>query len=81
MKNSDSFLGEAVNMFFGAKKDKVVDEDKRAKNKKVGIKGENIETGINVSLEDAFFGTSKKISLRAVDRKDEDFYCQNSGWY
>ena len=65
MKSSDTFFGEAVNMFFGAKKDKFVSENKKTK---VGIKGENIETGINVSLEEAFFGASKKISLRAIDR-------------
>ena len=75
MKSSDTLFGEAINMFFGAKKDKVVNNDNKTKKDKAGIKGENIETGINVSLEEAFFGASKKISLRAVDRKDEDFYC------
>lgn len=73
MKSSDTIFGEAFNMLFGAKKDKK-EESPKAKNKKPEVKGENIETGINVNLEDAFFGASKKISLRAVDRKYEDFY-------
>lgn len=78
MKISDSILGEAFNMFFGSKKEK--DTQSKGKNKKVQIKGDNIETGISVTIDEAFFGASKKISLRAVDRKYEDFYCKNSCW-
>ena len=77
MKNSDNILGEAFNMLFGAKKEKR-EEEPKGKNKKAGVKGENIETGISVSIEEAFFGTSKKISLRAVDRKHENIYNKNS---
>lgn len=77
IKSSDTILGEAFNMFFGAKKDKEVDEPKE-KNKKAQIKGDNIETGINVTIDEAFFGASKKISLRAVDRKDENFYSKDT---
>lgn len=46
---------------------------KNKQNKKIAIKGENIETEVNISLEQAFFGTSKKISLRAVDGKMKTF--------
>ena len=35
-------------------------------NKNIPIKGENIETEINVKLEDAYYGLEKKISLRTV---------------
>ena len=36
-------------------------------------KGENVETEIKVSLEDAFYGTEKKISLRTVEGKMKTF--------
>ena len=70
INSSDTVFGEVINMFFGAKKDK---EEIKPKNKKNQVKGENVETGINVSIEDAFFGCTKKISLRAMDRKNEKF--------
>ena len=77
MKTSESILGEAFNMFFGSKKEKSTES--KEKNKKTQVKGDNIETGINVTIDEAYFGASKKISLRAVDRKYENFYCKNSG--
>lgn len=43
------------------------------KAKKVPIKGENIETEIDVSIEDAYYGLDKKISLRTVDGKMKTF--------
>lgn len=76
-KTGDSFFSEAMNMFFGAKKEEKVEKKKENK-KKVSIKGDNIETGISVTIEEAFFGTNKKISLRAVDRKYENIYYKNS---
>lgn len=72
MKSGDTIFAEAINMFFGAKKDKKV-EDVKDKNKKVQIKGDNIETGISVTIEEAFFGSSKKISLRAMDGNMKTF--------
>ena len=65
INTSDTIFGEVINMFFGAKKEK---EEPKKKTNKTPIKGENIETAINVSIEEAFFGGTKKISLRAVDR-------------
>lgn len=41
--------------------------------KKEPIRGENIETEINLKLEEAFYGISKKLSLRAVDGKMKTF--------
>ena len=70
VKQSDTILGEVVNMFFGAKKEK---EEPRVKSKKPQIKGENVETLINVTIEEAFFGGNKKIALRAIDGKMKNF--------
>ena len=76
INHSDSVFGEVINMFFGAKKE---EEPKPKKEKgKTPIKGENVETAINVSIEEAFFGVSKKISLRAIDRKNEKLFSKNS---
>ena len=54
-------------MFFG----KTEKEEKQEKNayKKVGTKGENIETEINVSLDEAFYGMEKMLSIREVEGK------------
>ena len=41
--------------------------------KKISIKGENIETEIDLKIEEAFYGINKKISLRAVDGKMKNF--------
>lgn len=76
MNSSNTIFGEAFNMLFGAKKEKK-EEKPKDKSKKAGVKGDNIETGISVSIEEAFFGTSKKISLRAVDRKYENIHNKN----
>ncbi len=66
INQSDTVFGEVINMFFGAKKEQ---EEKPKKGKvKTQIKGENIETAINVNIEEAFFGGTKKVSLRAIDR-------------
>lgn len=60
----NSAFGEFFNMFFG-------EEPKTNMNfkedKKHPVKGENIETEINVNLEDAYYGLEKKISLRTVE--------------
>ncbi len=37
------------------------------------IKGENVETEIKVSLEEAFYGAEKKISLRTIEGKIKTF--------
>ena len=46
-------------------------EDKAAK--KVASKGENIETEMNVSITEAFYGSEKKISLRTLNGKMKTF--------
>ena len=62
-----NFLG----VLFG---DKNMDNPEPTKaKKKIPVKGENVETEINVSIEDAFYGLEKKISLRTVEGKMKTF--------
>ena len=67
-KNYQKFKGKNIfSMFLGdIDKEEIV-------NKKEPIKGENIDTEIQVSLEDAFYGLEKKISLRTIEGKMKTF--------
>lgn len=64
---------EVFNMFFGAKQEKKQAIAQNEKNKKIPIQGENIETEIEVTIEEAFYGNTKKISLRTIDGKMKTF--------
>ena len=68
--NYQKFKGKNIfNMFLGD-----VDRDEGEKIiKKNPVKGENIDTEIRVSLNDAFYGLEKKISLRTVEGKMKTF--------
>lgn len=71
VKNYQKIKGKNIfNMFLGDIKEPVIENIKREKEP---IKGENIETEIKVSLEDAFYGLEKKISLRTVEGKMKTF--------
>lgn len=71
VKNYQKIKGKNIfNMFLGDVKNS---EKENTKNIKIPIKGENIETEIKVSLEDAFYGLGKKISLRTVEGKMKTF--------
>ena len=64
-KKNNPYFGEFVNMFFGnmgRKKEKDAEE-------KVPVKGENLETVIDIDIEEGFYGLDKKIKLRTVDGK------------
>lgn len=68
--NYQKFKGKNIfNMFLG---DIPKDDEERIV-RKTPLKGENIETEIRVSLEDAFYGLEKKISLRTVEGKMKTF--------
>lgn len=69
-REEGSVFSNFFNMFFGEKIEEKV-EDK--KNKKIAIKGENIETEIDVSIDEAFYGQDKKISLRTQNGKLKTF--------
>ena len=69
-KNNASF-GEFFNMFFGTTEN--IAKPKINKQEKNPINGENIETSIDVDIEEVFYGLDKKISLRTVDGKMKVF--------
>jgi len=68
--NNNSIFSEFKSIFFGKTED-IEHEEKIYK--KNPIKGENVETEINVKLEDAYYGLNKKISLRTVKGKMATF--------
>ena len=74
-REGGSLFSNFLNMFFGGMTEK---EEKqtatKGKNKnKVPKKGENVETEIEVSIEEAFYGANKKVSLRTVEGKMKTF--------
>jgi len=71
-RDKGSVANDFFSMFFGAPLENSNEEIKTIK-KKVPVKGENVETEINVGIEDAYFGTEKKISLRTVAGKMKTF--------
>lgn len=77
INDADNIFDEIKNMILGAKKEEQIEKKPKIKSK-APVKGDNIETAINVSIEEAFFGATKKISLRALDRKNEEFYSKNT---
>ena len=66
-RDSNSIFSDFFNMYFGNI------ENKRKDNKREPVRGENIETEIQMSLEEAFFGKKKTISLRTVEGKMKVF--------
>ena len=69
-KNYQKFKGKNIfNMFLGD----IGKSNEEKINRKNHLKGENIDTEIQVSLEDAFYGLEKKISLRTVEGKMKTF--------
>ena len=74
-KKKENIKRESANNFLGILFGNQVSSAQNAEKvkKKVPIKGENVETQIDISIEDAFYGLGKKISLRAVDGKMKSF--------
>ncbi len=66
-RDKDSIFSDFFNMFFGTPIETRQETNVKEK-KRNPIKGENVETEINVGIEDAYYGTEKKISLRTVNR-------------
>lgn len=73
-RGSGSIFSDFFNMFFGELNEEEIETRKtKRKNKKQPVKGEDVETAIDISIEDAFYGTKKKISLRTVEGKMKSF--------
>jgi len=64
-----SGVGELFNILFGENENNSTIKTKQ----NIPVKGENIETEINVKLEDAYYGLEKKISLRTVKGQMKTF--------
>ena len=69
-RGSDSIFSDFFKMFFGSNLEE--EEEKKAP-RKTSKKGENIETEINISIEDAFRGKEQTIGLRTVEGKLKKF--------
>ncbi len=72
-REKGSIFSEFFQMFFGERTINSEEKIEKNKAKKVPIKGENIETEIKVSIQDAFYGAEKKITLRALNGKMKNF--------
>lgn len=69
VKNYQKIRGKNIfNMFLGN-----IDNSSEQKQDKSPMRGEDIETEIKINLEDAFYGSEKKISLRTVNGKMKTF--------
>ena len=68
--NNDIDNTTFFSLLFGNIKENTVE---KVKTKKAPKKGENIETEINVSINEAFYGAEKKVALRTVDGQMKTF--------
>jgi len=68
-RSTGSVFSDFFNMFFG----QVKENEDNLHNAKIPVKGENVETEINISIEEGFYGKEKKISLRTVEGKMKSF--------
>ena len=73
----ESIFSDFSKMFFGGEEPSVASGETSlnngAKSKKIPAKGDNVETEINVGIDEAFYGEEKKISLRTVSGKMKTF--------
>ena len=66
-KTSGEVAGEFFGMFFGNNDIK----EEIAQSKIPPVKGDNIETEINITIEDGFYGVEKKLTLKNIEGKDK----------
>ena len=67
-KNEREARPDLLTLLFGT-----IKVGKKKETKKIPLKGDNVETEISITLEQAFNGINEKISLRAVDGKMKTF--------
>lgn len=70
---TDSPFGDFFNMFFGNLESKSEKKTQPKKTEKNPIQGENVETSIDVDIDEVFYGLDKKVSLRTVEGKMKVF--------
>lgn len=70
-REKNDVFSDFFHMFFGSEEERKETTKKSRKNPPV--KGENVETAISISVEEAFYGLNKKISLRTVDGNMKTF--------
>ena len=75
-REEGSLFSNFFNMFFGGLQTETTVKKESGKKKKNPIKGENVETEIDISIQEAFYGKEKKISLRALNGKMKTFTVQ-----
>ena len=68
-RSTGSAFSDFFNMLFGQAKTK----DETQNDSTIAYKGENVETEINITIEEGFYGKEKKISLRTVEGKMKTF--------
>lgn len=72
-KGKKSAKEDMFEILFGNKEENNKEKETNHKEKKVPVQGENVETEIKISIEDAFYGRGKNISLRTVNGKMKTF--------
>lgn len=72
-KTTESRTSDFLHMFFGNMQEVVEESTSKKEKKKIPVKGDNVETQIVVSVQEAFYGAEKKISLRTVEGKMKTF--------
>ena len=74
-RSTGSVFSDFFNMFFGnvENQEETISKKRTQKEDKHQIKGEDIETSIEVQIEEVFYGLDKKISLRTMDGKMKVF--------
>lgn len=70
-RKANTKFSELFSIFFGYAEKEI--EEKNNKKEKLPQRGENIETIIDVDIEEVFYGLDKKISLRTIDGKMKVF--------
>lgn len=71
-REEGSIFSNFFNMFFGEQL-RSKEEKNTKKKEKLPVKGENIDTEIDISIEEAYYGQDKKISLRTQNGKMKNF--------
>ena len=72
-REEGSLFSNFFNMFFGSLNNQNDEKTGNKRKSKVPKKGENVETEVEISIEEAFYGADKKISLRTLDGRMKTF--------